>query len=88
MALPPLRVVPAIPGWITRRDHVAGELVATRITNLTPYQVEHGCKSEIRAVDQQELVWLCTGQSVLAELVVTASLERQGRAVPAEDEAP
>jgi hypothetical protein len=74
MALPPLRAVPPIPGWITSRDQLSGDLTAVRTGDLTGYQREHGCTAELRAAGPRELEALCLAASAYEVLLDRAEL--------------
>lgn len=72
-----MSVIMCMPGWHSER---AGEgLRATRVTQLSDYQLLNGCLEQIVAADEGELWLLCDAQTRLAERVATAERLRSFR---------
>lgn len=64
--------IASVPGWIVKRPGLDGMMIATRVADLTPYQVERGCLAEISSACAQELEWLCLAQTVYLAMVERA----------------
>ncbi|GAA1878332.1 hypothetical protein [Actinomadura bangladeshensis] len=72
-----MSVIMCMPGWHSERS---GEgLRATRVTQLSDYQLLNGCLEQIVAADEGELWLLCDAQTRLAERVATAERLRSSR---------
>ena len=65
-----MSVIMCMPGWHSERSDKG--LRATRITQLSDYQLLNGCLEEIVASDEGELWLLCDTQTRLAKRVATA----------------
>jgi len=72
-----MSVIMCMPGWHSERSDKG--LRATRITQLSDYQLLNGCLVEIAAADEGELWLLCDAQTRLAERVATAERLRSSR---------
>lgn len=75
-----------IPGFITDYVRTAGAPMwtATRIGDLSNYQIEQGCRSFVIAPTITELRLLCCAERVKADLVATAEREMRHAADAAE----
>lgn len=67
-----------IPGYITRIDHTAGEIIAERFTPLSDYQRMYGCRERVASANPRELEWLCLAETIHAEMVARAEQEVRG----------
>ncbi|NKZ05546.1 hypothetical protein [Actinomadura latina] len=72
-----MSVIMCMPGWHSERSDKG--LRATRITQLSDYQLLNGCLEEVVAADEGELWLLCDAQTRLAERVATAERFRSSR---------
>lgn len=67
-----VRQVPVVPGWITSYDPGKDVLTAVRVGELTRYQEEYGCRTQVTATDARELECLCIAEIVHAAMVSKA----------------
>ncbi|MFB4305218.1 hypothetical protein [Actinomadura sp. GTD37] len=72
-----MSVIMCMPGWHSERSDKG--LRATRITQLSDYQLVNGCLKQIVALDEGELWLLCDAQTRLAERVATAERLRRSQ---------
>ncbi|GAA1818371.1 MULTISPECIES: hypothetical protein [Actinomadura] len=72
-----MSVIMCMPGWHSERS--GDGLRATRVTQLSDYQLLNGCLEQIVAADEGELWLLCDAQTRLAERVATAERLRSSR---------